>query len=158
MFQKDKQNGQIKGREVAGDRKQRKKIEPKDATSPTVSTESVMITATLDALEGQQVTVVDIPGAQLSANMDDEVHKVFRGTIAEIMVVAYQTLYQPFVLYETGNLVVYVRLQKALYGCLKSALLFYKKLVRELEAYGFTINPYDSCAANNVIDRKQLTV
>ena len=60
--------------------------------------------------------------------------------------------------YETGKTVLYVRLQKALYGCLKSALLFYKNLVGDLEAYGFKINPYNSCVANNVIGGKQLTV
>ena len=100
------------------------KIEPKDATSPTVSTEAVMLTATIDAQEGRDVAVVDIPRAYLRANMDNEVHVVFRGTLAEMMVMADPALYQPFVSYETGKPVLYVRLQKALYGCLKSALLF----------------------------------
>ena len=40
----------IKGRGVADGRKQREKIEPKDATSPTVSTEVVMLTAKIDAI------------------------------------------------------------------------------------------------------------
>ena len=56
--------------------------------------------------------------------MDDEVQGVFRGTLAEMIVMVDPALYQPFVSYETGKLVLYVRLQKALYGCLKSALLF----------------------------------
>ena len=60
--------------------------------------------------------------------------------------------------YETGKLVLYVQLQKALYGCLKIALLFYEKLLGDLEAYGFKINPYDTCVANNMIGGKQLTV
>ena len=42
----------IKGRGVADGRKQREKIEPKDVTSPTVSTEAVMLTATIVVLEG----------------------------------------------------------------------------------------------------------
>ena len=63
-------------------RKQWEKIEPKDATYPTVSTESVMLTATIDALEGRDVALVDIPGAYLSANIEDDVHVVFRGTLA----------------------------------------------------------------------------
>ena len=41
-----------------------------------------MITATIDALEGLDIAVVDIPGAYLSADMDDEVHVVFRGTLS----------------------------------------------------------------------------
>ena len=60
--------------------------------------------------------------------------------------------------YETVKPVLYVRLQKALHGCLKIALLFYDNLVRDLEAYGFSINTYDLCVANNMIGGKQLTV
>ena len=75
-----------------------------------------------------------------------------------MMVVANPALYRPFVSYETGKPVLYVRLQIALYGCLKSVLLFYKKLVGDLEAYGFRINPYDPCVANNMIGEKHLTV
>ena len=104
------------------------------------------------------MALLDIPGAYLSADMDDEVHMVFRGTLAEMMVMADLALYQPFVSYETGKPVLYVRLQKSLYGCLKSALLFYEKLLGELEAYGFKINPYDPCKAKNMICGKQLTV
>ena len=40
-----------------------------------------MLTATIDALEGRFVAVVDIPGAYLSADMDKKVHVVFRGTL-----------------------------------------------------------------------------
>ena len=141
MFLKEKRDGSIKGRGVADGRKQRDKIEPKDATSPTVSTESVMLTATIDALEGRDVAVVDIPGAYLSADMDDEVHVVFIGKLEEMMVMADPALYRPFFSYDAGKAVLYIWLQKSLYGCLKIALLFDEKLVGYLEAYGFRINP-----------------
>ena len=62
-----------------------------------------MLTATIDALEGRDVAVVGIPGAFLSAEMDDEVNVVFRGTLAEMMVMADPALYRPFVSYETGK-------------------------------------------------------
>ena len=117
-----------------------------------------MLTATINALEGQDVVVVDIPGSYLSADMDDDVHVVFRGTLAEMILMANPELNRPFVSYEIGKPVLYVRLQKALYGYLKRALLFYKNLVGDLEAYGFKINPYDPCVANKMIDRKQITV
>ena len=51
-----------------------------------------------------------------------------------------------------------VRLVKALYGCLKSALLFYQKLSADLTRYGFKINPYDPCLANKLVNGGQLTV
>ena len=41
---------------------------------------------------------------------------------------------------------------------LKSALLFYKKLVSELKLMGFTINPYDPCVANKTVSGRQITV
>ena len=70
------------------------------------------------------------------------------------MVASDPALYQPFMSYETGHVVLYVHLQKALYGCLKSALLFYEKLVGDLEAYGFIINPYDPCEASKMVGGK----
>jgi hypothetical protein len=57
-----------------------------DATSPTVALESVLITATIDGHEGQEVAIVDVPGAYLTANMDEEVFMCLRGRLAELMV------------------------------------------------------------------------
>ena len=36
--------------------------------------------------------------------------------------------------------------------------MFYKKLVEDLEAYGFRINPYGPCVANKMIGGKQITL
>jgi hypothetical protein len=47
---------------------------------------------------------------------------------------------------------------KAMYGLLRSALLFYLKLVKDLTDYGFELNPYDPCVANKMVDGKQMTV
>ena len=96
----------IKGRGVVDGRKQRDKIKPKDATSPTVSTEAVMLTATIDALEGRDVAVVDIPGEYLSANMGNEVHVMLKGTLTDIMVTAKPALYRKFMSYDTGKAVL----------------------------------------------------
>ena len=75
-----------------------------------------MLIETIDALEEQDVAVVEITGAYLSADMEDEVHVMFRGKIVEMMVMADPTIYRPFVSYEKGKPVLYVRLQKAFYG------------------------------------------
>ena len=48
--------------------------------------------------------------------------------------------------------------QTALYRLLQSALLFYRKLRSELEDHGFTVNPYDPCVANKMINGKHMTV
>jgi hypothetical protein len=55
--------------------------------------------------------------------------------------------------------VLYVKLQKALYGLMRASLIFYKKLRKELEEYRFVVNNYDPCIANkDVEDGEQLTV
>ena len=53
---------------------------------------------------------------------------------------------------------LYVKLNKALYGLLRSALLFYKKLVSELLEMGFELNKYDPCVANRMVNGSQQTV
>ena len=155
---KENRDGSIKGCKVADGRIQQEKIEPKDATYPTVSTEAVMFAETIDALEVRDVVVVYIPGEYLSANVNDEVHIVFRGTPEKLIVASDPELYRPLISYETGQAVIYVRLNNALYGCLKTALLFYEKLVGYLEAYGFRINPYNPCVSNKMVGWKHLTV
>ncbi len=58
-----------------------------------------------------------------------------------------------------GTPILYVKLQKALYGLMWASLLFYRKLRKELEDYGFEINPYDPCVANRVTEcGKQMIV
>ena len=117
-----------------------------------------MLTETINELEGIDVALVDIPGEYLSADMGNKVHVVFRGTLEEMMVADDPALYRPFMSYETEKLVLYIRLQKALYGCLKIVLLFYEKLVGDLEAYGFRINSYNPFVSNKMLGGEQLTV
>ncbi len=55
--------------------------------------------------------------------------------------------------------VLYLKLQKTLYGLMKASLLFYQKFQKELEEYGFVVYPYDPCVANKDMgDDEQLTV
>ena len=50
-----------------------------------------------------------------------------------------------------GTPILYLRLNKAIYGLLRSSLLFYKKLRGELEVYSFRINPYDTCVGIKMV-------
>ena len=50
------------------------------------------------------------------------------------------------------------KLLKALYGTIKVALMFYKKLMGNLKKKGFVRNPYDPCVANKMVNGKQLTL
>ena len=49
-------------------------------------------------------------------------------------------------------------MKKALYGVLKSALLFYMKLIGDLKISGFKLNLYDPCVMNKIVGGEQMTV
>lgn len=53
---------------------------------------------------------------------------------------------------ENKKPVLYMRVQHEFYGLLKSALQFYSKMVGDLEADGFKMNPYDICIINTKVD------
>jgi hypothetical protein len=59
---------------------------------------------------------------------------------------------------ENGKRVLYVQLEKALYGTIRAALLFWRKLSTTLINWGFEINPYDPCVANKIINGTQCTI
>ncbi len=159
IFLTEKRDGRIKGRACANGSKQRLWMSKEDSASPTVSQEAVMLTAAIEAHENREVAIVDIPNAFIQTDHKGEkVHMKIRGKLAEILVSVAPKLYEPFVTKECGHTVLYVELLKALYGCIESPLLFYRKLRKDLESQGFVVNPYDPCVANKMIDGKQMTV
>ena len=79
--------------------------------------------------------------------------------LAELMVKLAPNIYRKYVIVSIkGKLLLYVQIQKVLYGLLHSTLLFYINLVDDLDAYGFYINPYHPCASKNMINDKQMIV
>ena len=66
--------------------------------------------------------------------------------------------YKKYICYENGVKTLYLKLLRALYGCIESALLWYELFVSKLEKMGFILNPYDKCVANKIIDGKQCTI
>ena len=82
---------------------------------------------------------------------------VLRRELAEMMVHIAPQIYRPYVKMDRkGTPILYVRLKKVLYGLLRYSLLFYRKLRRGLEAYGFKINPYDPCVGNKMVTTETL--
>ena len=70
------------------------------------------------------------------------------------MVMVDTKLYWKYVTYDRkGNSMSYVEMNKALYSLLQSAVIFHKKLSKDLEDYGFVINPYGPCVANDMIKK-----
>ena len=103
--------------------------------------------------------MVDITGVYLHASIDDVVFVKFQGKMVELLVKIDPKICRPYVeIDKSGGKVLYAQLRKALYGCLKSGLLFWKNLTTYLYKMGFTLNRYDTCIANKIIYGKQCTV
>ena len=85
MFLTEKRDGNIKGRACADGRKQQESIRKEDAASPTVALESIFLTSAIEAHEGREVATIDIPGAYLHTDTDEEVIMLLRGKLAELM-------------------------------------------------------------------------
>ena len=159
IFLTKKRCGRIKARACANGSKQRSYIPKENAISPTVATDSVFITSAIEAHEGREVITMDIPGAFLHAETDEEIHMLLRGQLAELMVKIDPKLYRPYITKNgRGESIMFVRMQKAMYGMMRASLLFYLKLVDELIEDGFELNPYDPCVANKTVNGKQMTV
>ena len=161
IFLMEKRDGTVKTRSCADGSKQRRRpgYKKEDNASPTMDNESLMITTAINAHERRDVMKIDLPGAFLHATNDELVYMLLKGEMAELMVVVDPGLYQPYLFYDSkGVVLMYTRMNKAMYGMLHSALLFYKKLKADLIAYGFEINPYDPCVATKVVNGKTMTV
>ena len=84
---------------------------------------------------------------------------ILEGEVVEAIVNLEPEAYKDFLLYNCkGKAMLYVQLNKALYGTLQAALLFWKLLSNTPQEWGFIINEYDRCIANKMIDGKQCTI
>ena len=160
MFLTEKCSGEIKARGCADGQKQQEHIAKEESTTPTVSTDALFITSVIAAHEQRDVASADIPGAFLHAENDECVTMRLDGVLAKMMVKIAPELHRPFITSNaSGKPVLYVNLEKALYGQLKCSHLFYCKLVADLTSLGFTIViPYDPCVANKLINGKQMMI
>jgi hypothetical protein len=134
MFLKQKRSGKIKGRGCADGRKQRLYKNKADVSSPTVAIESVMLSCAIDAKEGRDVATCDVPGAFMQTDIDELIHVRMDGELAELMVKIDPALYEQYMVRPPGKKpVIYMVLNKALYGTLQAALLFWKDLSGALQ-------------------------
>jgi hypothetical protein len=123
-----------------------------------------MLTCVINAQEGRDVAVVDIPNAfvQRVASEEDAEHRVtvcIRGPLVDVLVSIARDLYGPYVFAtKTGQKVLIVECLNATYGMVVAALPYYKKFVKSLVNHGCKLNPYDGCVANKTVKGKQITV
>ena len=154
---KKKRCGKVKGRACVNGKRQRKYMEKENVSSPTIQLESLILSLIVDAFERRDIATADIAGAYLNANMPDFILIKLREDSVDILCKCNEK-YKSYVTMEKGKKVLYLRLAKALYGCLQSALLWYQTFVEHLEDIGFRLNPYDPCVANMEINGKQCTI
>jgi len=98
MFVVKKRDGVTKARIVAGGDQQRGHVTKEESSSPTVSTESVLLTLIVDAHEGREVAVIDIPNAYIQTHVDDPKDRVIiriTGVVADWLVKAVPKVYEP---------------------------------------------------------------
>ena len=121
--------------------------------------EAILVTLLIDAQEGRFVSITDVPGAYLHAKMPEGklVLMWLVGRFVDIMCKV-NPEYKKYIRYKKGVKVLYLRVLRAIYGCLKSALLWYNLYSSTLQKMGFVLNPYDLCVANNMIDGSQCTI
>jgi len=62
-----------------------------------MSLEAMMLSCAIDAKEGQYIVMTNIPSAFLHADMNDEVHMVLEGTVAELIVKIDPSIYRRYV-------------------------------------------------------------
>ena len=162
MFLKDKYLAsgafdRFKARLVAGGDMQDKSLYD-ELSSPTAATSSVLAVAAVAANEFRQVITVDIGGAFLNAHMPAtgvKVHMRLDKVMTQLLL-KIDPSYESF-LEQTGTVVV--ELDKALYGCVEAASLWYEDLKRTIKQDGFIENPYDHCVFNKLCaDKTQMTI
>ena len=160
MFLKEKRTGEIKGRGCADGRKQRDWMNKEDTTSPTVSTQALILSCMIDAKENRDVATADIPGAFLQTHdKTGSTHLRLEGPMVDILVEIDPDTYKPYVYADKrGRKYMYAECLKAIYGTLNAALMFWLKLSGDLERWGFIQNPYDWCVMNKIINGKQCTI
>jgi hypothetical protein len=117
------------------------------------------MTGVVDAKEGREMAILDIADNFLHVENDQRIRMLLRGKLAEMMVKIDPLLYRKYVMFlPKGIPMLCVRLSKALYGMLRAALLFYKRLRNDLENIGFEVNPSGPCVANKLENGKQMTI
>ena len=147
----------IKGMACVDDRKQRIYISKYDGIYPTVQIQILMIHIFVDAFEQIDVATADVVGAYLLALMDNYILVKLMGYTVDIMCKVNNEC-NKLVTLEKGNTLLYMRLQKALYGCIQSSILCYETFKRYLENLRFILNHYYPYVANKMVEDEQCTI
>jgi Reverse transcriptase (RNA-dependent DNA polymerase) len=158
---KEKRDGTIKGRTCADGSTQHGKFTKAETGSPTIANDALYLSVMIDAYERRDVATADVAGAYLHALMKHFISMRFVGWAVDLLCEV-NPEYTKYVVTERVNnkdvKVLYVRCNKAIYGCVVSGVLWYELFSTTLEKHGFVTNPYDFCVANATIEGSQCTI
>ena len=137
IFLVEKCDGRIKARTCANGSVQRDWMNREETASPTATTESILLTSVVDAEEGRDVAIIDIPHAFVQteipeAKPGDRIIMKIRGPLVDMLIELEPETYKDHYVYEGTNKVLYIVVCRAIYGMMQSAILFYKKLRKDL--------------------------
>ena len=159
----EKRDGTIKGRTVYNGKPTREWLNKEDSASPTASLDSILLTAMIDAHENRDIMTTDVPNAFIQTPMEykegeEKIIMKITGSLVDILINKDPLKYGGYAVFENGKKVLYLKVLRAIYGMLQSALLWYRKFRSDLEGNGFIFNSYDGCVANKVMKGSQMTV
>ena len=151
LFLKDKYRpdgafDKFKARLVAGGHRQNHD-DYESTSSPTVATSSVLIVAAMSAKCGNARMTTDVPSAYPNAHMREDMPMVYMRLDPAVtrLIVSHHPNWRRHVL-DDGSCVV--KIERALYGLIESAKLWYEEFTGFLKNLGFVPNPYDPCVLN----------
>ena len=160
MFLKEKYTAEglidkLKSRLVANGKQQDRQLY-ETLASPTAALMSLFTVAGIAAHENRKTATVDIGGAFLHASPKEAnpIYVVLDKVMSKIMIDIDPT----YTKYANNNGEIIVKLTKALYGCVESALLWYNHISDTMENIGFKKNVVDPCVFNMRKEGVQCTV
>jgi hypothetical protein len=157
---KQKKDGTVKGRAVAGGNKQRDYISKEDASSPTAAPKSILLISVIAAEERRNVAIVDMPNVFIQTRVEREGDKVIihvRGYLVDVLCKIWPDYEEYVTVNSRGKNQLLLQCKNAIYGSIIASLLFYNKFCKTLKANDFKLNPDDPCIGNQMVNGKQQT-
>ena len=101
----------------------------------------IHITSTIEAKQNKDIMTADIPNVFVQTDIKREDHNKIimkiRRQLVNILTKLESSIYAKYVSKENDSSILYVRMVKALYGMLTSALLIYNQFKNDIEEIGF---------------------
>jgi hypothetical protein len=122
-----------------------------DRSSPTVAIHSVLMALAWFAGNMEQHTLckIDVKGAFVQTPMEGETIYLKIGKDITRHIVEQFPQYKHLV---TSDGALFVKMLKAMYGCVQASLLWYKLLVQVLKGIGFKVSEVDRCVMRLIVD------